>query len=602
MANVSYGCKEMILSCCIIVGGDHELESLKRTVNSVLPYTDEVIITANGVSVHEVEEYCKTEPKIKYFYHAWTKDFSEQRNFCASKVRKDADYYFWIDADDVLIGGEYLPIIATNAKKRGLDVVFFTYWYGCLFKGEPSVETMEKVELTQVRERLLKPGSTIWRKRLHETPVPVENLDFTYTEVKYSEEFPIVWLHLGVDRNMPIEKQITKTARNRELLELELDDERKKGNADPRTLVYLMKIYSETNEEELLNKTLEMGNEYLTKSGWDAERAMCCCMMGKALGRLGRDQEAKSFLFKSIGEYPYDPMLYLHLSRVCYNLKQFREMKHWLEFALTLDPLEAMSNVSNLLELKLLSEELAMHYAFESERNVRKAHKAMKMLYDELPSPENREKLEYLEELKKLDEASEAAHRLTLYYQDQEDSEGVVRVIESMPEAMRNLPFAWAMYNKHKTPKTWGKNEVCYYATFGRPHLEKWDGNSLARGLGGSETAVVRLSEEWVKAGWKVVVYGDPLKETEINGVKYLPFYQFNPRDSFNILINWRSNHLAGKVKAKKFMVDLHDLVSPVQFKSREKQVDKFMVKSQFHASLLEGIELERIETISNGI
>jgi len=592
----------MILSCCIIVGGDHELESLKRTVNSVLPYTDEVIITANGVSVHEVEEYCKTEPKIKYFYHAWTKDFSEQRNFCASKVRKDADYYFWIDADDVLIGGEYLPIIATNAKKRGLDVVFFTYWYGCLFKGEPSVETMEKVELTQVRERLLKPGSTIWRKRLHETPVPVENLDFTYTEVKYSEEFPIVWLHLGVDRNMPIEKQITKTARNRELLELELDDERKKGNADPRTLVYLMKIYSETNEEELLNKTLEMGNEYLTKSGWDAERAMCCCMMGKALGRLGRDQEAKSFLFKSIGEYPYDPMLYLHLSRVCYNLKQFREMKHWLEFALTLDPLEAMSNVSNLLELKLLSEELAMHYAFESERNVRKAHKAMKMLYDELPSPENREKLEYLEELKKLDEASEAAHRLTLYYQDQEDSEGVVRVIESMPEAMRNLPFAWAMYNKHKTPKTWGKNEVCYYATFGRPHLEKWDGNSLARGLGGSETAVVRLSEEWVKAGWKVVVYGDPLKETEINGVKYLPFYQFNPRDSFNILINWRSNHLAGKVKAKKFMVDLHDLVSPVQFKSREKQVDKFMVKSQFHASLLEGIELERIETISNGI
>jgi len=592
----------MILSCCIIVGGDHELESLKRVVNSVLPYTDEVIITANGASVYGIEQYCKTEPTIKYFYHAWTKDFSEQRNFCASKVRKDADYYFWIDADDVLIGGEYLPIIATNAKKRGLDVVFFTYWYGCLFKGEPSVETMEKVELTQVRERLLKPGSTIWRKRLHETPVPVENLDFTYTEVKYSEEFPIVWLHLGVDRNMPIEKQITKTARNRELLELELDDERKKGNADPRTLVYLMKIYSETNEEELLNKTLEMGNEYLTKSGWDAERAMCCCMMGKALGRLGRDQEAKSFLFKSIGEYPYDPMLYLHLSRVCYNLKQFREMKHWLEFALTLDPLEAMSNVSNLLELKLLSEELAMHYAFESERNVRKAHKAMKMLYDELPSPENREKLEYLEELKKLDEASEAAHRLTLYYQDQEDSEGVVRVIESMPEAMRNLPFAWAMYNKHKTPKTWGKNEVCYYATFGRPHLEKWDGNSLARGLGGSETAVVRLSEEWVKAGWKVVVYGDPLKETEINGVKYLPFYQFNPRDSFNILINWRSNHLAGKVKAKKFMVDLHDLVSPVQFKSREKQVDKFMVKSQFHASLLEGIELERIETISNGI
>ena len=144
-----------------------------------------------------------------------------------------------------------MPIIATNAKKRGLDVVFFTYWYGCLFKGEPSVETMEKVELTQVRERLLKPGSTIWRKRLHETPVPVENLDFTYTEVKYSEEFPIVWLHLGVDRNMPIEKQITKTARNRELLELELDDERKKGNVVEKMEFFRKFMYIHGKEIEI---------------------------------------------------------------------------------------------------------------------------------------------------------------------------------------------------------------------------------------------------------------------------------------------------------------------------------------------------------------
>lgn len=594
----------MILSCTIIVGNDGELDNLKRCVASVIDYTDEVVITANGEEVKGIEEYCASNSKIKYFYHKWNKDFSEQRNFCASKVRKDADYYFWIDSDDVLLGGEYLGKIASNAKEQDLSVVFFTYWYGCLFDGIPSAESMRKVELTQTRERLIKPGTTIWKKRLHETPVPVNNLEFTYTEVKYSEEIPIVWLHLGVDRNMPMERQKIKTARNRELLELDLTEERAhpRGGADPRTLIYLMKIYSEENDDGLLERTLEMGNEYLIKSGWDAERAMCCCMMGKALGKLGRDDEAKDLLFKSIKEYPYDPMLYLHLSRACYNLRQFREMKHWLEFALTLDPQEAMSNVSNILELKLLSMELAMHYSFESERNVRKAYKSMKMLYDELPSPENKEKLEYLKDLKDLDEASEAAHQLTLYYQSLDDSEGVVKVIDSMPDVMRSLPFAWGMYNKHKEPRVWEENEVCYYATFGKPHLEKWDGNSLVKGLGGSETAVIRLSEEWTKKGYKVTVYCDPLKEIVINGVTYLPYYEFNPRDSFNIFINWRSNFLVDKIKSKKFYVDLHDLCSPVQFKDREEQVDKFMVKSKFHASLLEGIELERIGIISNGI
>jgi glycosyltransferase involved in cell wall biosynthesis len=592
----------MILSTCIIIGNDSELPSLIRCINSFIDFTDEIIITANGEQVTEIEAYCKTEPKVKYFYHKWTKNFSEQRNFCASKVRPDADYYFWIDSDDVLVGAEHLRGIAEKAKKSNLDVVFFTYWYGCLFKGQPSHETLEKVELTQTRERLLKPGVTVWKKRLHETPVPIDNIDFTHSEVKYSQDYPIAWLHLGVYRNMDEADQKAKTARNREILELQLEEERATIGADPRTLIYLMKIYGEEEDEETLQKTIVMGNEYLIKSGWNAERAMCCCIMGKSLGKLGKENEAKELLFRAIKEYPYDPMLYLHLSRSCGNLKQYREMKHWLEFALTLDPETSMSNVTNLLELKLLSTELAMHYEFNAERNVRKAYKAMRMLYNEMPNQRNREGLDYLQTLNDLEEASASAHKLMLYYQEQSNSNGIVGVVESMPESMKNLPFSWAMFNKHKESKKWEKNEICYYATFGKPHLEHWDGKSIYRGLGGSETAVIKLSEEWVKKGYKVTVYGDPLVRTEVNGVKYLPFFEFNSRDHFNIFIQHRSAFLARRIKAKKFLVDLHDLVAVSQFIDKESAVDKFMVKSRFHASLLEGVELERIGIVSNGI
>jgi tetratricopeptide (TPR) repeat protein len=594
----------MFISWCIIVKDDSEVESLKRCVGSVLPYVEEMVITANGEVVTEIEKFCATEPKIKFFYHKWTKNFAEQRNICASKVSSNADYYGWSDSDDVLVGGEYLRQTAEKARKSNLDVVFFTYWYSCLFDGEPSEATMKSIELTQMRERLLKPGVTVWKKRLHETPVPVDNIDFQHGVFKYSEDAPIAWLHLGVHREIVkgVVDDPSKNARNRELLELQLEDERATSGADPRTLIYLMKIYGEADDEETLLKTIEMGNEYLTKSGWNAERGMCCCIMGKCLGKLGRDREAKQLLFDAIGEYPFDPMLYLYLSKSCGNLKQYGEMRHWLEVALAMDPNQSISNVSNLLELKLMAAEQTMYYNFNGARDIRKAYKAMQILAKEMPTPENMETLNYLKGVNDLEEASRVAHELMIFYQEQGNHDGVVKIVESMPDTMRNLPFAWAMYNKHKEPKVWGEKEICYYANFAKPHLEHWDGNSLTQGLGGSETAVIKLAEEWTKKGWVVTVYGDPLVRTQINGVWYLPYFEFNSRDFFNIFIQWRSSFLAHRIKAKKFLVDLHDLWSPQQFKGNVNQIDKFMVKSNFQKDMGEGIELEKFTVISNGI
>lgn len=591
----------MILSANIIVKDNSEALNLARAINSIEKYVDEIIVVANGKEVDEIEMYCTVSQKTKYFYHKWNKDFGEQRNFAASKVRKDADFYLWMDADDVIIGADRLREIASKAKRANLDAVFFNYWYLCTFNGEPSEKTVVDVKMTQMRERLLRPGSITWHKRLHETPVPVEGLEYKYTQVKYSTEEPIVWLHLGVTLNMTLEEQLAKSERNRELLELELADERQtREGADPRTLLYLMKIYSEMDDEKLTLDCIKMGEEYLTKSGWDAERAQCCSMISKCLGKLGQDKEAKDFLFKSIQEYPYDPILYLNLSRVCYNLGQFHEMKHWLDFALQLDTSETASAITNIGDLKTLSTRLTMNYYFNGERNVKKAYKAMKLLYKEQPTAENKETLEYLKEMNDLDEASGSAHKLMLYYQDLNDSKGVVKVIESMPSNMQNLPFAWHMYNKHKIPRAWKSNEVCYYATFGQAHFEQWGPANLETGIGGSETAVIQLAKEWVKDGYQVVVYCDCGKQEGLHdGVLYLPYFKFNPRDNFNIFINWRSNHLAGKIKAKKFLIDLHDLFSADLLKNNN-QYDYLMVKSKYHRELAK--DIPNVKIISNGI
>jgi glycosyltransferase involved in cell wall biosynthesis len=562
---------------------------------------DEIIVTANGKKVTEIEKYCSGKSKIKYFFHKWDKNFGEQRNFCASKIRRDADFYVWFDCDDVLIGAELLRGIADRAKNNKLDAVFFQYWYMCTFNGEPSAKTVKNVELTQMRERLLRPGAVTWKNRLHETPVPNENIDYKYTQIKYNADEQIVWLHLGITKDLSVEDQIEKMNRNRELLELQLQDEHKtKEGADPRTLLYLMKIYAETNDK--LDECITMGGEYMTKSGWDAERAMCCAIIADCLGKKDQDKEAKDFLFKAISEYPYDPILYLHLSRVCLNLKQYHEMKHWLQIALSLDSDKSSASLTNIAELKILSTKLLMKYYFEGERNMKKSYESAKLLYKEEPTTENKENLDYLKELNDLENASKDAHDLMIYYEELNNSLGVLDVVKSMPKKMQDLPFAWYMYNKHKTSRTWGKDEICYYASFGQSHFEQWGPLNLKSGIGGSETAVIQLSKEWASKGWKVVVYCDCGKQEGMHdGVLYLPYYKFNAKDNFNIFINWRSSHLAGRIKAKKFIIDLHDLYAPDTLKDTDKY-DKVFVKSEFQRNIAKDIPDNKFRIVSNGI
>jgi len=387
-------------------------------------------------------------------------------------------------------------------------------------------------------------------------------------------------------------------ARNRKLLELDLKDERECGQPDPRTILYLMKIYAEDNDPKIWEECLMMGEEYLGASGWDQERATCCKLMSVCYGKQGEHNKAKNLLHDAIKEYPHDPLLYLYLSRVYFNLKNYSAMKHWLEVGLSMKDRETV--IKNILDLKILSTQLTLQYYFYGDKkNVKKAWQASKLLAKLDPIPENIRNEKYLYNLKEMDLASEGAHKLILYLKDIDKIELIPSIIESLPEQMQNLPFAQYFYQKYRKPKVWKENEICYYANFAQPHIEKWSPMSLKTGLGGSETAVVELSKELTKLGWKVTVYGDPGQfEGNHDGVLYLPWYKFNQRDKFNIFIQWRASALAGRISAKKFLVDLHDLFFQDSVKNRP--YDKLMVKSEFHASLAP--RALNKEVISNGI
>ncbi len=539
-----------------------------------------------------------------FSYHRWRDDFSDQRNYNFSRVPPDIDYICWADSDDVIIRADLIPEIAVNAKKNDIDAVFFHYIYGAEFDGPASSETFVREELGQTRERLLRKDSIIWKKRLHESPIPKDGEKFFHSKVDFDEKNPTVWLHLGADRDQPKSAIDNRTARNRKMLELDLADERVNGEADPRTLLYLMKIYAEESaDQEILHKCIDMGKEYLDKSGWDEERAICYKLMATCIGHLGHHDEARDFLMNAIKEFPHDPLLYLHLARAYRNLENWSAMKHWMKIGMSLDLGENRAQMDNILELKVLGAELMLEFYLNGDKNIRKAWEASKLLNKVNPTKNNKHNEDYLFNRKELDIATEHAHKLLNYYKDIGREDLIAPTMEGLLDEIKELPFMVKLYNRYKEPKIWEKDEICYLANCGGEHFERWGPGSLKVGIGGSETAVIRLSQEWAKIGYKVTVYGDPGKEMgEHDGVAWLPYYAFNPRDKFNFVIQWRANNLAGKISAKKFYVDLHDVWTPYSYMDKLDSIDKIIVKSKYQMSLGEGIPKEKFAIISNGI
>jgi glycosyltransferase involved in cell wall biosynthesis len=592
----------MSIACCIICKDDSELPDLVKAVNSVYSYVDQVFITATGDETKQIEKYCSENDDLFYSYFKWTDSFSDARNFNFDQAQKqdDYDYILWIDADDLFIGGELLKTISTKAKEANVDTVFLTYWYGCRFEGEPSVKTFREVELEHMRERLIKPGVYTWKGRLHETPVPIRGYEPKYAKYPYdSKDRPIAVMHTSSNEGL-----VGKMMRNKVILEKQLDEERKRGTADPRTLLYLMKIYSEIGDKDLCDKSIKMGEEYLSKSGWEQERGVCKEQMGIAYGKMGNDLMANKCFHNAIKEHPFQVLFYIRLAQSYLNLKKYKECEHWMKLGAQLEIDNQGTDQTNLKAIKVSYAELLLNLNWNVKKDVKKALDAATLLYQENPTDNNKQNLLFIQDAYDLNEACRNVDKLSRYLHSIGEDKVIPKLLDDLPTAITHQPFAINIRKNFTPPKRWEENEICYFANFGGPFIEHWDAHNLEKGIGGSETAVIELSKEWSKLGFKVTVYGDPEKKgTDDFGINWLPWYYFNPKDSFNIFIQWRGWELGKSIKCNKFYVDLHDVVNNANLKDEDVLgIDKVFFKSKCHRALLTKLPQDKVMVVGNGI
>lgn len=138
-----------------------------------------------------------------------------------------------------------------------------------------------------------------------------------------------------------------------------------------------------------------------------------------------------------------------------------------------------------------------------------------------------------------------------------------------------------------------------------------WDPSD--KKLGGSEQAVVNLSENWVKNGKKVIVYGEVPDKT-INGVEYKKWYKFNYKIKYKNLILWRIYGLMSVlpfgIKADFIGFDVHDnFVGQIKeyYIKYKNFANKIFLKSNYHKDFfIEHIDFNydknKLVIIPNGV
>jgi hypothetical protein len=192
--------------------------------------------------------------------------------------------------------------------------------------------------------------------------------------------------------------------------------------------------------------------------------------------------------------------------------------------------------------------------------------------------------------------------KLAYALKDTHQFDKLENLVNSIPKEISEEPVLVSLRNEFSKPKIWGEDSVIIYCG---PGFEQWSPKSVARGIGGSEEAVINVSRELAKLGWKVTVFANPVQdEGIIDGVEWLPYSKINAKDEFNILVSWRQIGVFDiGLKAKKMYLWNHDIQNPMTYTpERVRKIDKVMFLSKWHRTNVPELPEDKIMYTANGI
>ena len=592
-----------------IVKDNSEYNLFEKSLESFMPYFDDLFVAVTGPlgehdKIHRLVKKWKgksistspvSHPKIysqkedgTYFFS----NFAEARQVSWDLIDKDYDYVSWADTDDLLQGGSEIRNLTNQAKAQNVDMIYCTYNYANVFDEKGKIK---EVVINHERERFINPRKYRWKSRLHEVLIPTQATGVKVVQYSYDPKIGqnMVWIHTA-----DMDKSKNALMRNVEILEIQAKEE---NYNDPRTVFYLAKTYFDISGDELLKKADDYLDKYLKVSGWPEEKSNAWEYKGMIAQKLNKPKEEtlKYFLNANV-EYPKNHTVNLRIADLYFQMNHEELATFYLDLVeKVLGEHKSKATIGNPMEIKLLFTTLKYNQALRKGK-LDEAVEWAKQRHDVLP--DGLMDVAIAEQNKQM--VAKGFVNFATYLNKSGKYEDVLKLLQLAPEEYKEEQFLLQISNS-LPPKQWSNNSIVFFASWGTKHLELWNGNSIHKGIGGSESAVIYLSEEWVKLGYEVTVFCDTPKTEIINGVLYVPYFLMNFGDEFQTLILWRSPHLLDmpRFKAKNVWMDLHDIVDPLQWtQERIAKVDKIFFKSKWHRDNLPNLPENKAVIISNGV
>jgi tetratricopeptide (TPR) repeat protein len=552
-----------------------EIDDIDRLIHDSVEHFDELHFAIDDQKVFAdcVDAY-KDNPKIKFFKYEWINDFADKRNFLASKVT--TDYYFSVDTDDSISNPEQIRVVAQRANDNKYDIVYGFYIY--------STDKDGNTNASHWKERLVRNNPNLrWNKKIHENIVPVNGLGINFD---LDERLLVKHLksHEGIEKS---------NERNLKYLIEEWNEFKEK--TDPRTIAYLGRVALGMGHYKKAQFFLE---KHIELSGWDEDRHLSWCQLA-TLHRLQKDyDQAIACAFEALEERPDYPDAYLSLSEIYFDQEKWTKAIEWGEQGLKKEP--PRNFIVTDPSAYTWRPALSLSYAYWNLGNYDKALRLFNYAKKLAPSQEFIKENEHIY-IEGVEHKDYIDHLLWLVnYTNDKDKTKVKHIVESIPEKFFENQTVALIRNKFLEPTEWSLKSLIIYCG---ETPEAWSPLSIDKGIGGSEEACVQLSKEFAKLGYEVLVYNNCETEGVYDGVKYQNHVRFNPRDKFNILIGWRCNPFAYGIKARKGIIWCHDLPNFHFTDDNLKSIDKVVMLSEYHKSLLpEIVPEDKIYVSTNGL
>lgn len=571
-----------------------ELKNLQELYPMVKDYIDEwiVVIPPNDnakdflkdkATVIEKDFTQPIEPEYIEEFKKWGFDVDKNyRIFNFVNARNESfkhatgDYILWLDADDRPIGLDNVKKYV--AKYPSIEIFEALYDYAQDSEGNAVSD--------HVRERVVKnlPQFKWWGGKLgliHET-IGTGDFEAHYQEIP-DEIFRVEHHSDHMDES---------SLRNH--IALLYEYLATKGE-DPRTIYYLG---TEFFNRKLYREAIELMLEYVKVGGWDEERYRAWLRIAESYFMIKDLEASRNAYLEAVKELPHYPDAYLGLGESYYNEDAYSK---------------AVDFIITGLSKKIPKTKSAIDYTKYQFR----PYVFLALSYLELGKP--LDACQWFARAAKLNPKHPWIEQYSTLFLEAKDLDDYVKafvkigqltqrkypkmlskVAEIVPDELKDqevlMDFKW----RYTRPKVWGDKSVVFFAS---EAFEEWGPDSLKRGCGGSEEAIIQLAPRLVKLGWEVTVYNNCPKEETRDGVEWKRYENFNPRDVFNIIVGWRNNPYYDKKVAVKRFIDVHDVVDLKNYASDTLKDVTLLVKSNYHRETFTNIDNDdNFAIIPNGI